>query len=312
MKFTPHNYNNPQVATYAKVKEHLVLHLQNAKMDWSYDVADSISNMQLVDLGALKPVRQLIAEDTNIVNEDVRKATQKVKQEAKNLEHSIRMKLHIAREQKLVENMRNAYSTIITKYCTKTMVQRIEAHIDFTSKIQNDPIELLKAIEVLMHDPVRARYPLASLTDSLVRFLSLKFEENEAPLDYAKRYKQHYEVLVSQAGEHFLDHFIKQTEDYRNLDKIYTDVDDLKEAQDSMLDGAMEQWLAYLILRGSNIGVNKNKYGSISRGMQSQYSMNNDQYPRTVINVTDILTNHTWDNRTTVTRKGNQKNDKSN
>jgi len=43
--------------------------------------------------------------------------------------------------------------------------------------------------------------------------------------------------------------------------------------------------------------------------MQSQFSMNNDQYPRTIIGITDVLTNHTWDNRTSHQKKGNQKKD---
>ena len=80
-------------------------------------------------------------------------------------------------------------------------------------------------------------------------------------------------------------------------------------AEKELLDGAMEQWLAYLILRSSNIGPNKEKYGSVSRGMQSQFSMNNDQYPRTIIGITDVLTNHSWDNRTSRQKKGNHKKD---
>ena len=53
-------------------------------------------------------------------------------------------------------------------YCDKKIKERIEAHPDFENTIQDNPIELLKYIKVLMHDPVRARYPYASLTDTLV------------------------------------------------------------------------------------------------------------------------------------------------
>ena len=35
-------------------------------------------------------------------------------------------------------------------YCNGTMQHRIEEHPDFESMIQNDPIELLKAIKILL------------------------------------------------------------------------------------------------------------------------------------------------------------------
>ena len=47
-----------------------------------------------------------------------------------------------------------------------------------------DPIELLKAIKVLMHETARARYPLASLTDAFTRLINLRQMEHENLLDY--------------------------------------------------------------------------------------------------------------------------------
>jgi len=123
MKFTPHNYNNPNAATYAQVKEKLELHFQNMKMEWAYDVADSISNMELVDLAALKPVKAVVLPDATIEDVNDREAHRLALQNAEDLEHSIRLKLHINREQQLTANMRTAYSTIIAKFCSKTMVQ---------------------------------------------------------------------------------------------------------------------------------------------------------------------------------------------
>ena len=38
------------------------------------------------------------------------------------------------------------------------MQQHIEEHPDYTTML-NNPIELLKAIQILMHDPVHAQYP---------------------------------------------------------------------------------------------------------------------------------------------------------
>ena len=40
---------------------------------------------------------------------------------------------------------------------------------------------------------------------------------------------------------------------------------------------------------------NKNKYGLLVRGFQTQYSLGNNQYPRTVLKGYDVMCNHKWD-----------------
>ena len=47
--------------------------------------------------------------------------------------------------------------------------------LDYDSDIINNPIKLLQAIRILMHDPARAKYPFASLTEAIMR---LFFMEN--------------------------------------------------------------------------------------------------------------------------------------
>ena len=46
------------------------------------------------------------------------------------------------------------------------MRERVEERPDF-SIIENDPIELLKVIKLLMYDPIRAHYPMASIIEAL-------------------------------------------------------------------------------------------------------------------------------------------------
>ena len=70
------------------------------------------------------------------------------------------------------------------------MQNRIEEHPDYKTTIRDDPIELLTKIKVLMHNPIRAKYPFASLTEAMIRMLNIKQQENEQLLDYIKRFKQ--------------------------------------------------------------------------------------------------------------------------
>ena len=60
-----------------------------------------------------------------------------------------------------------------SSYCIKTMQQCIEEHPDYNTLL-NNPIELLKAIQILMHDPVHAQYPFASMTSALTRLLNVR------------------------------------------------------------------------------------------------------------------------------------------
>ncbi len=65
-----------------------------------------------------------------------------------------------------------------------------------------------------MHDPVRARYPYASLKESLSRVLHLRPRENEDFLEYRKKFKQQWDILLSHVGENCLTEFISNSPKY--------------------------------------------------------------------------------------------------
>ena len=51
--------------------------------------------------------------------------------------------------------------------------------------------------------------------------------------------------------------------------------------------------MAFLLLRGSD----QNKYGSMIKGLAQQFSLGNDQYPKTIIAATDVLSTHKIDQK---------------
>jgi hypothetical protein len=164
------------------------------------------------------------------------------------------------------------------------MQNRIEEHPEYETSIRDDPIVLLEKIKVLMHDPIRAKYPFASLTEAMNRMLNLKQFETEGLLDYVKRFMQTRDIMKSHIGNDILDRFIENTREYRDESDVA-----LKQV---MKDGALDKWMAYLLLRNSDQG----KYGSMLNGLVSQFSMQNNQYPRKISDATDILSNHKHDN----------------
>ena len=111
----------------------------------------------------------------------------------------------------------------------------------------------------------------------------MKQQEYEHLNDYVKRFKQVRDVLRSHIGPDILHQFVENTEEYRNADSA---------TKSELKAGSFERFMAYLLIKNSD----QNKYGSLVTGLVSQYSMDHDQYPRSLIAATDILANHRHDN----------------
>jgi hypothetical protein len=144
---------------------------------------------------------------------------------------------------------------------------------------------------MLMHDPIRAKYPYASLTKAMSRMLNIKQIESEGLLDYVKRFKESGNIMKSHVGTDILDKFVENTREYQD------ETDQL--LQQNMKDGAFNKWMAYLLIRNSD----QAKYGTVMNGLVSQFSMQNNQYPKTITAATDILSNHRFDNSGVLNKK---------
>jgi hypothetical protein len=53
-----------------------------------------------------------------------------------------------------------------------------------------------------------------------------------------------------------------------------------------------KEFLTVLYLKNTDL----KKYGSILQGLSTQQSLHNDQYPKTVIDASNVLSNHKFDN----------------
>jgi hypothetical protein len=276
MKFFPHGIGrDKQTVTYDTVKEHIVQYVQKTYKN-GQDVAVSLRDLVIKDLSSMQPSRgEATATDAVVkVNE----------QAGMDILYQAELERYLDRRDTLEQNLTKAYALIFSTYCNKTMQNRIEEHPDYETKIQDDPIELLEKIKVLMHDPIRAKYPFASLTEALIKLMNIKQLEHEGLLDYVKRFKQFRDITKSHVGTDILDTFVENTRDYqdeRDVDK-----------QKIMKADAFNKWMAYLLIRNSD----QAKYGSLMNGLVSQFSMENNQYPKSVTAATDILSNHRHDN----------------
>jgi hypothetical protein len=167
MKFTPHGIGKEvqQTATYQTVKDYIIQLVQKSFRNGK-DVADSIRKMERIDMTTKIPVRRL----SRATNAD-KKA---IEQEGYDILYKAEVDMYTKRKPELEENMNKTCSLIYLQHCNKTIQDRIHAHPDFETKIKNDSIKLLKAIEILISDPVWGRYPYASVTEAMTRFMTCR------------------------------------------------------------------------------------------------------------------------------------------
>ena len=124
------------------------------------DIAQSLEELKLIDLSAEEPKRVISAEA------DAAKAA--LEQSGLDIKYQEELRRYLDRKDNLRKGLTKAYALIFSTYCNRTMQYRVEEHPYFDTKIKNDPIALLEAIKMLMHDPVRAQYPLVSMTDAFM------------------------------------------------------------------------------------------------------------------------------------------------
>jgi hypothetical protein len=89
---------------------------------------------------------------------------------------------------------------MIWERCTKGMKQKIEARTDFHSKIEDNPIELLKAIKEHTQNFQEHRYCMSIVLVSLRGLLNTKQKEGESLQDWTKRFQTVREILESHFG----------------------------------------------------------------------------------------------------------------
>ena len=80
-------------------------------------------------------------------------------------------------------NIPKVYSTTFCEYCTCTMQLLIEVLWTFKFTVKNDLIKLIKAIQTLMHEPTRAKYPYTTMMEVMLHFLNMTQHEKEGLID---------------------------------------------------------------------------------------------------------------------------------
>ena len=85
-------------------------------------------------------------------------------------------------------------------------------------------------------------------------------------------------------GKKYLNHFVSMLPEYKAL------TDDADKAK--MKDEANYQFEAYLFMQNSD----QAKYRSLMKGLVTQYTLDQNQYPKDLTKAVHVINQHKWDN----------------
>ncbi len=273
-KFSPldSRYSAPQ-ATYATVLEHLENEVLKTFDKGARDVAQS-----LVDGTKCVPDKPKLGRSN---------ATDTAEKDREDAELEFEYKDQIKRYNYRVDDLENgltkAYGLIWSDYMTVSMIDRIEQHPEFASKIKGDAIELLKAIKISMHETTRSQKPVLSAIQALTKLFTYKQFDATGLSEYLKCFKEHRDVVKTQLGEHMFDYFAEQQPEYT---KLTTD-----QAKKDYKDSLFDEVMGVLFLLNSD----QKKYGSICQELTGAFARGRDEYPASLKGAIDMLDTHRFD-----------------
>ena len=124
---------------------------------------------------------------------------------------------------------------------------------------------------------------MATIADAFKDYFNCKQQQGESLLDYTRRFKVVRDILTSYLGGPIeLKKCVKDDPDY---------VDGQQELLDRLTIAADERLATYLYLANSDQG----KCGSVMKNLNSQRSLKNDQFPKTIVDGNNVLSNHEFD-----------------
>ena len=217
---------------------------------------------------------------------EFKESTEEVDNTRLNKQYEMKYKMdydaYLKRKEQYDQNAIKAYAELWER-CTTAMKAKIEARTTYESVIYNNPISLLKAIKEHSLCFEESRYEMATIFDALKNYVNCKQKEQgkESLLDYTRRFKLSREVLTSHMGGPFvLNKYVEET--------YVVTPSRSSEEHKQLNEEADEKLAAYMYMVNSD----QTKYGAVLKNLNSQKSLKNDQYPTTVLDAHNVLSNH--------------------
>ena len=207
---------------------------------------------------------------------------------------------------------------LLWSQCAKSMQHKILSRTDYDTDVKDKPIKLLAAIKEHSLAYESTVYRCKAIHDALKGIINHRMKDDESAIDYLKRFKVARDVVKTHCGKDF---YIPKMvlEDQKYID-IEADLDSnnptkRQKAQDVLKElkkETMEEFITYLYLEN----LDRSRYDSLIKGLESQFSLGNDQYPKDLVKAHNVVSLHAWDPEYKQKQKkkkeqGQRKNDQS-
>ena len=266
--------SSKQASDYENTNEFIVNHIKKT-FDRGNDVAEAIRTLVKIDTDTWKPRLQSSTDP----DDDIKKLEDRQYE----MEYKAELNEALGRKRMYNDNLFKAYA-LIWERCAKAMQNKISARSDFETRIYNNPIELMRAIKEHALNYQESRYEMAIIADAMRTVTTTKQRDNESLQDYTRRFKTAREILESHiGGPLILTKYVKTMDLYDATDP---------DVVETLINKASEQFFAHIYMENSD----QEKYGSISKNLNEQKSLGNDQYPKTIVDTNNVLSNHKFDN----------------
>ena len=279
-KFTLHGNTkkSQQKLTYGQVKHRFIAEVQKTYKG-GLDIAEALRTEMMI---TLTPPTRTISTKTS-------EEEKKLEQQGLDMLYQAELEGYVKRQHQLEENAGKAYALLFNDYCSLPMQNKVEQAENFDTTIRNNPIELLKKIKELMHNPGDASYDYISLIMALKMLLLANQKDKESLYDYTARIKQGRDVLKSLAGGTLLDKFTENRKCYKEI--VATGSATVQAQQDAMKAAAFEEFATCVYIVNSD----KSKYGSLVTHLSTEINLGQDKYPKTIDNAKQLLSSYQWD-----------------
>jgi hypothetical protein len=272
--------SSKQASDYEVTAEFVINHIKKT-FDYGKDIAEALRTLKKPDPESWEPAIQASVSETAATRD------------AENRQYAIKYKSlidEVMRRTRSYENNTTKAYAILWERCAKAMQNKIASRTDFDTVVYDDPIALMRAIKEHSLNYQETRYEMSIILDAFRSVFTSKQQEGESLQDYTRRFKTAKEILESQLGGPLI--MTKYVRTMKGFDQQDIEKTDLMCAQ------ASEQAFAFLYLENADQG----KYGTILTNLNSQKSLGNDQYPKTIVETNNVLSNHKLDVKKPIVR----------
>jgi hypothetical protein len=171
--------NGTNVSDFNEVTKYLLNHIQKTYVHGG-DIQTAMKDRKEFDFEQHMPTKK---SSTNSALQ-----VRVLEDEAHEAVFKAEIQQFVKRKDNYMSNRSKVYA-LLWQQCARTMQNKIQARADFTSKIENDPIKLLNAIEEHALSYEETKYDMSSISDAMRQLLTIRQKDDEDLITYTERFK---------------------------------------------------------------------------------------------------------------------------